>query len=274
MKKSTKIAHINHKMRTVSVFGTAIFVAFVAVQSFTVGSAILQYGELQIGGVVAGNIIGALVAFAIPPVAYFIGDNSTKSRSRYEHYYNGVLFALMSLGLGLLISLFLYAFIPGASDFLNTTVLSQFIPSVIALCIALIVGRAYHKKRHQHELDAYRPFQVAFITPMLLMSVAGVVALIGDAFGSARGVWHDVAAIQLLLMVVMLVVPLFLTHRTTLPGRLMDTYIAFGIGTLSILVFSQVSLQGFGDLIDPLIPFMLGSLVWLAFVYYYFYRKR
>jgi hypothetical protein len=274
MKKSTKIAHLNHRMRTVSMFGTALFVAFVIVNAFMVGSTALVLGELKMSHIIAGNIVVALAAFAIPLVAYFIGDSSTNSRSKYEHYYNGVLFAFMSFGLSLLVSLFMYAFIPGAVELLNLNQFAQFIPSLIALAIALLIGRLYHKQRHQKQLDAHLPFQVAYITPMLLLAVAGAFSLFSDAFGSTRGAWHDVAAIQLLLMMVMIFVPLFLSHRTTLLGKLTDTFIAFGIGNLAVIVFSQISMKGFGDLIDPLIPFIMGTLVWLAFVYYYYYRKN
>lgn len=273
MKKSTKVAHLNHKMRTVGLFGTGLFVAFVIINTFMVGSAALTFGVLKMGHLIAGNIIAALAAFAIPLIAYVIGDSSTNSRSKYDHYYNGVLFAFMSFGLSALISIFMYAFLPGAVELLNNGPVSQFIPSLIALAIALVIGRMYHKQRRQQELDTYKPFQIAYVTPVLLMTLAGMVALFGDSFGATRGAWHDVAAIQLLLVGVMVLVPMFLSHRTTILGKLTETTIGLSIGSLAVMVFSQISLKGFGNLIDPLIPFMMGALVWLAFVYYYFYRK-
>lgn len=55
-------------------FGTALFVAFVIVNAFMVGSTALVLGELKMSHIIAGNIVVALAAFAIPLVAYFIGD--------------------------------------------------------------------------------------------------------------------------------------------------------------------------------------------------------
>ena len=97
-------------MRTVSLFGTGLFVAAVAVQAVLAGTAIWYMRLFQSSAAI--NAIGAFSVLAlsgiVPPLAAFIiGDRSTRPRSRYEHFYNGTLFAFMAIWLNMFIALFI-----------------------------------------------------------------------------------------------------------------------------------------------------------------------
>lgn len=276
MKKSTKLAHIHHKMRTVSIFGSALFIAAIIVQVVIAGSVIWY---LRIFG--SASIVNAAGAFgmlalsgALPPLAAFlIGDRSTKARSRYEHFYNGVLFAFMTTWLGMFITFFIAPLLPQFSLPFLAEELSGLWPAAASLVIAIVVGIEYGRKRHQKQLIEYLPFKLAFTIPLIALIAGSAGELIRQLINPSPTIYGVIVVVPILLMVGLLSISYALSTETKPGDKLTEACVAASVGMFATMVAAQIPYFGFGVSTEIIVPAVVGIMVWLAFLYFYFYRR-
>ncbi len=276
MKKSTKLAHLHHKMRAVSLFGSALFIIAVAVQSVATGAIIWYFGVSQ--SYMSANTVGlfcvlALAALLPPLAAFMIGDRSTKVRSHYEHFYNGVLFAFMTIWLSTFISFYvapaLFSFeLPYlAGDFYSV------LPAVIALGLVIAIGVGYGHKRHQKLLHEYLPFKLAFIIPLLALVAGGAWDLVHQLADPNPSVYGMMVVVPVIIQVAMLGISYLLSSERKVGDRLVEASVCASIGFFAAMIAGQLPYFGFGIATDIIVPSAIGVLVWLAFLYFYFYRR-
>ncbi len=275
MKKSTKLAHIHHKMRTVSLFGVGLFIAALVVQSIVVGNIVWYFTMLKSSAGVNGAAVFAMFALAgllAPLAAFLIGDRSTKIRSRYEHFYNGVLFAFMAVWLSMFLEFYVAPLMPGLKvPYLGDTMQALW-PIVAALVVSIVIGIEYGHKRHQKLLHEYVPFQIALTVPLIALiagSAWGLIRQLASPYPSAYGM---VIIVPLLLWLVLLGISYYLSTEKTMPGKITESCVSASIGLFAVMIASQIPYYGFGLATDILVPSAIGTLVWLAFVYVYYYR--
>lgn len=275
MKKSTKLAHIHHKMRTVSLFGVGLFVAAIIVQAAVVGNIVWYFTMLKSSASVNGIGLFAMLALAgllAPLAAFMIGDRSTKVRSRYEHFYNGVLFAFMVVWLSMFFTYYVAPLMPGFKLPLVSSDFNALWPVIIALVISIVIGVEYGYKRHQKLLHEYLPFQLALVLPLLALilgSAWGLLHQLASPYPSAYGM---VIVVPLLLWLVLLGISYYLSTERTMSGKVTESCVSASIGLFAVMIASQIPFYGFGLATDILVPSAIGTLVWLAFVYAYYYR--
>lgn len=263
-------------MKVVSLFGIGLFVLAVIVQATLAGSVFWHLSLLESGRYVnvAGSFLLIVLAAILPPVAaYFIGDKSTKNRSQYEHHYNGVLFALLSVWITLAVTVYIVPAIPMVTIPYVTDEFNKLWPAVVAVIVAIAIGITYGHKRHQVLLHEYLPFQVALITPLAALvasSAIGTVAELANPLPSAYGM---LMLVPLFVMGLMLVVPLILSAEKSLMGKLTEAVLAASVGLFAVMIASQIPFFGLGIGTDIIIPALAGLVTWLAYLYYYYYRK-
>ncbi|MDQ5982326.1 MAG: hypothetical protein QG549_323 [Patescibacteria group bacterium] len=97
MTNMKKHKHINKIKRTTILFGYVLFgLSLVSLTLYTV----IPFGSLLFTPAVQhfniAIILGSLVAGALLPtlLAYILGDKSTRTKSKLDHHFNGVLFAI------------------------------------------------------------------------------------------------------------------------------------------------------------------------------------
>lgn len=263
-------------MRTVSLFGSALFIAAVVVQAIAAGTIIWYLRMFESSTAVnAASAFGVLALSGILPplIAFMVGDRSTKVRSKYEHFYNGMLFAFMTIWLGMFIALFVA---PRVSGFLApyiTDELGGIWPAVLALAIAIALGIEYGHKRHQKLLHEFLPFKLAFIIPLLSLIAGSAWELIRQIASPKPSVYGAVIVLPLLLMVGLIVISYFLSREQTPGNKMSEACISASIGLFAIMTASQIPYFGFGISTEIVVPSAVGILVWLAFLYYYYYRQ-
>lgn len=276
MKKSTKIAHLHHKMRTVSLFGSALFIVAVIVQAVIAGTVIWHLRVFEASAAIsAAGAFGVLtLAGILPPlIAFTIGDRSTKVRSRYEHFYNGILFAFMTIWLGMFIALFVAPRVSGFLPPYVTDDLGGIWPAVLALVVAIVIGIEYGYKRHQKLLHEYLPFKLAFVISLLALIAGSIWELARQLASPNPSVYGIVIMVPILLMIGLLVISYFLSTEKGAGNKLTEACVAASVGLFAIMIASQIPYFGFGISTQIIMPSVIGILVWLTFLYFYFYRQ-
>jgi len=276
MKKSTKIAHIHHKMRTVSVFGSALFIAAIAVQAVVAGTVLWYLRVFETSAAInAAGAFGLLaLAGVLPPlVAFFIGDRSTKVRSRYEHFYNGMLFAFMTIWLSMFITFYVAPLLAGVKVPFLADELSGIWPAMVSLVIAIAIGIEYGHKRHQKLLHEFLPFKLALTIPLIALIAGSAWELIRQLASPNPSVYGMIILLPVILMVGLLVISYFLSVERNAGAKLTEACISASVGLFAIMIASQLRYAGFGIATDILVPSAIGIFVWLAFLYFYFYRR-
>lgn len=263
-------------MRTVSLFGAALFISALIIGAFGVGSAIWYLSLLGSSAVVsaAGEFGKLALAGVLPPLAAFIvGDRSTKVRSRYEHFYNGVLFALMTSWLSMFITFFVVPQLPVFKFPFLAAELNAMWPALLALVIAIVIGLEYGHKRHQKLLHEYLPFKLALTIPLIALIAGSAGELIRQLASPNPSVYGMIVMVPLILMVGLLVISYFLSTERNAGDRLTEASICASIGLFATMIASQIPYFGFGISTEVIVPSVIGILVWLAFLYFYFYRR-
>ena len=276
MKKSTKIAHIHHKMRTVSLFGSALFIAAITIQAVVAGTVLwyLRVFETSVAINAAGAFGLLALAGILPPlIAFFIGDRSTKVRSKYEHFYNGMLFAFMTIWLGMFITFYIAPSLSGIKIPFLTNEFGGIWPAMFALAIAIAIGIEYGQKRHQKLLHEFLPFKLALTIPLIALIAGSAWELIRQLASPNPSVYGLMIIMPVILMVGLLVISYTLSTERTPGDKLTEACVSASIGLFAIMIASQLRYAGFGIATDILVPSAIGILVWLAFLYFYFYRR-
>lgn len=275
MKKSTKLAHIHHKMRTISLFGSSLFIAAVAIQAVVVGTVIWHFRILESSVVANASSVFCMLALAslIPPMAAFlIGDRSTKVRSHYEHFYNGVLFAFMTVWLSMFMTFYVVPMLPVVEVPYLTDEFNRLWPAILALAVAIAIGIEYGRKRHQKVLHEYLPFQLAFVIPLFALIAGSAWDLIRQLASPIPSAYGMMIIVPFVLQLGLLAISYYLSTEHSAVGKLTEASIAASIGLFTIMIASQVPYFGFGIATGILVPSAIGIVVWLAFLYFYFYR--
>ena len=273
MKKMTKLAHLHHKMRTVSLFGVALFIAAVIIQAAVVGTTIWHLGFATANARVNAAFLLGVVALSglLPPlVAFTIGERSTQTRSRYEHFYNGVLFAMLAIWVVMFISLLVSPLVAANAPAQFNTLW----PAMVAIVVVLCLGLAYGKKRHQKLLHEYQPFQLALVLSLFVLVAMSMVELMGRLISPYPTAYGLAIVVPVLMQLTMVAVPYHLSKEKTMLGKLTEAAIAASVGLFAAMVGGQIPLNNRIAAMDILVPALIGMLVWVAFVYYYFYRVR
>lgn len=276
MKKSTKVLHLHHKMKVVSLFGVALFVAAVAVQAVLAGTTYWHLRTFDIDGGVnaAGSFLLVMVAALIPPLAaYLVGDKATKVRSEYEHHYNGILFAFLTVWLGLAVTVVAGSTLGEVRIPYLDAELNRLWPAAIALMIAIAIGISYGAHRHQKPLHDYLLFKLVFIGALATFIAAGFISTLVDILSPYPSIYGWALLVPIAIVVLMMVVPLTLSKEKTFTGKLMEAMLAVSAGIFAIMVASQIPFSGLGIATSIVVPALVGIVTWLAFLYYYFYRK-
>ena len=224
------------------------------------------------------NAIGAFSVLAlsgiVPPLAAFIiGDRSTRPRSRYEHFYNGTLFAFMAIWLNMFIALFIAPRVTGFIKPYITSDLSGIWPAIVALVITIVIGIEYGRKRHQKLLREFLPFQLAFAISLLTLIAGSAWELIRQLASPNPSVYGAMIVLPLILMVILVVISYYLSSERGILNKLTEACIAASVGLFAAMAASQVPYFGFGVSTEIIVPSAIGILVWLAFLYFYFYRR-
>lgn len=260
-------------MRTVSLFGAALFVAAVVVQTFAVGSLLWRTSLTESESAASPLLLVSMVlasALLTPLIAFTIGDKATKARSRYEHFYNGVLFALLAIWLGILVGQFIVPlFVSGLSY-----VASMAWSAVIVIAMVLGLGVAYGKKRHQKLLHEYEPYQIALVLTLFALVATSLLQLVTSLLNPYPTEYGFAIVIPALMQVVMIVVPYRLSREKTVLGRLTESAIAASIGFTAVMIVGQIPMYGLGAATNIIVPSAVGVIVWLAYLYQYYYRVR
>lgn len=263
-------------MRTISIFGAALFIAAVVIQAIVVGTVVWYYRTFDSSTV--GNASGvfsmvALSGLLAPLAAFVVGDRSTKVRSRYEHFYNGVLFALMTIWLSMFIAIFVTPLLPSLQVSSLTNGFNGVWPAIVALVVAIVIGIEYGRKRHQKPLHEYLPFKIALIIPLLALIAHSGWELIRQLASPNPSVYGMMIVVPFILMVGLLVISYFLSTERSSGDKLMEACISASIGLFAMMIAAQIPYFGFGISTEILIPSAIGILVWLSFLYLYFYRR-
>lgn len=170
-------------IKVLTMYGYGFFLASIVAILF---STVIPFSGLLLNPLVNhSNVILTLFtlvgAALLPPLAgYFVGEATTRSRSKWVHHYNGVLFAIASVWityvLGTVDYLLPQSFFTQA-DFWST--LARFWSAAVTILVLVVIGMSYARRGNkQASLLAYRPFQIAFIGSITAHVVLTLVQLV------------------------------------------------------------------------------------------------
>lgn len=233
--------HIDRIKRVTTIFGYTLFcVSLVSLTLYTV----VPFGSLFFNPAVQhfniALILGSLIAGAVLPtlIAYILGDKSTRTKSKIDHHFNGVLFAIASYWLSNL-------FVIVNSDFIRNiqnnfplpiaTIINAW-PIFAVVLILAIVAIIFAKNNNKITLLEFRPYRY-----ILLCSI---IAQFG--YGIVYSLFHDpnyfmpIALYCLIPMLIFSVLFIAVSH-IDIPKqlRITTTAVAFSIGFISMTIGSQ-----------------------------------
>lgn len=129
-----------------------------------------------------------ILAAIVPPlVGYFIGDTSTRQKSKLTHHYNGVLFAILGYWITVIVGAGMFFVDINAISFgMPTYIVGSFLPVVVALVALIILGIFYARHtKHQHSLLKYLPFRIGLlVTVGALFVISGISIASGTSYGA------------------------------------------------------------------------------------------
>lgn len=267
MTKMKKHKHIDRIKRVTTIFGYILFaLSLVSLTLYTV----IPFGSLFFNPAVQhfniALILGSLVAGAVLPtlIAYILGDKSTRTKSKLDHHFNGVLFAIASYWLSNL-------FVIVNSDFVRdiqndfplpiATIIDAW-PIFAVVLILAVVAIIFAKNNNKITLLELRPYQYILL--------GSIMAQFG--YGIVYSLFHDTnyftpVVLYCLIPILIFSVLFIAMSHIDIPKqfRLTSTSVAFSIGFISMTIGSQF-LHSSAYFSDFLWSLTIGILVVVIYV--------
>lgn len=150
--------------------GYTIFVLLVLA---TLLSTIIPYGLILLNPYsIKINVAIALVALtvgAVLPVlvGYLVGDTAIKSKSRFSHHFNGMLFGLLAYWIMMLAG----AYVQIPTNLLPHNlhmILMNLLPGCIVAIVTVVLTTTYVRSRQaKHDVLSYKPFVIVLATSVI-----------------------------------------------------------------------------------------------------------
>lgn len=166
-----------YRMELTAWFGLAIFAVGLVAQliAMNISIAVVSREWGMTPQMYVGLGISLLTGVLPPLVAYLVGEKLVKPRSKYEHYYNGVLFAFLSVWVSAIVGALMFSFVPMPTGLIIPIEYLQYLPQLTALGVVLLLAYLYGKKYKKvalHDFWLYQALLVGCITVMFLFGVA------------------------------------------------------------------------------------------------------
>lgn len=264
-------------LKITTLFGYSLFIAVTAGAIIPVASALMTL--LNTPGVRHMYVIilfGSMgLATILPPlITYIVGCRATRSTVKYERRYNGVLLAIGSVWIPLLLTLINFSGSPLPSIPFIPSQLVNFLPPILGTLILVAVGLGYGRvSQNKSSLLQYKPYQVT-----LLISVAGVLAVslwgtiryLFDHIGPLRlDSWELVTSSTTIALLAILAVSYKLAlFKSSWLERLASALIALSVASITFMAVGQLLAYSNLDIsITTTITNLLGIGTWLLFLY-------
>ena len=267
MKKSlAKLsAYEQHKMKWTVRFGYAMF-AIVVVNTLIMWSSFV-YGLTLLHGPVgplftqfAWYLITSGLGAILPPlVAYLVGERGGKTNTKYEHRYNGVLFAILASWLSIASSLY-----PWTYDAM------AYMPAVsagIALVTALIIAFVYGRHKKPISLERYLPYQLALTMTIALIVVSGLVSTLQALDVAKNPSLYALIGAEVLICCIVLWAGYRASRESGRWPRLIDSIIALSISVWTINLSMMLLMYLHVATLINIAPVLLGILCWGVYLY-------
>lgn len=142
--------------------------------STTVPMSLMLFDPRVIHANVAVLMISLTLGAILPVfVAYIIGDHAVRSKSRVQHHFNGMVFALFAYFL--MISLTVFIAVPHGilgDNPISRAVLINSIPSVgIVLVTTFFAVLHVRSRQAKKDILEYKPFSISFLVLVLLLPI-------------------------------------------------------------------------------------------------------
>lgn len=264
MQKNKKLS--NNQMSLTVLFGYSLFIltaiGTIGAVAITL-TRVLGNPAVQRERIIILFISMALATILPPLISYIVGNRATRSMSRLEHHYNGVLFGIASVWLALILS----------TSGLSAAI--QFWPAIVTTLLMLAVGIGYAKSpKQQVTLLHYKPYQAS-----LLLGIAGMIVLNGwylasyvtAHLGSLNfGSWEMITGTTVPVQLVILAISyrLSILKKSAWHARLTNASISASIGIIATIVVGQLMIMFTTINTTTLVLLMnaVGICVWIVYM--------
>lgn len=137
-------------------------------------STVIPWGQLLASPhVIRYNAILSLVALTVgallpAAVGYLVGDETTKSKDKLSHHFNGVLFGLLAYWIMTIVSAFII--LPYDLPQNARMIIINLLPSLCVLIISVPLAVAHvRSSQAKHDIMEYRPYGIALIVSIAFL---------------------------------------------------------------------------------------------------------
>lgn len=262
-----------YRMELTAWFGIAVFAlgliaqiyAFVIMWSDFSRQPLITKGQLPTYFI--GWVLPLMAAIIPPAVAFFAGERLAKPRTKYEHMYNGVLFAFLAIWLSATLSALVFTFMPVPLALAVPFEYLEFLPQLGALAIVTVLAFAYGKKYKHIVLHDFKPYQYLLIGCMGVIFAMGAMSFAIGAEGQAIEL-IAMATLGMLVSFGMIVIPYIFSNETRPLTRLTHACLAGSIGIWSLI--GMATMLGSAPKLESLqviIPSVTGLAAWFVYIY-------
>lgn len=266
-----------YRMELTAAFGLAIFAIGLLAQLLRLvadfglanaGKPINLFDTTTYSWVIIGWSATCFAAIGPPLVAYFAGERLAKPRTKYEHYYNGVLFAFLAIWLSAAVGGVMYAFTPVVVAMSLPVDYSQWAPQVSALLIVLLLAFLYGKKYKKVPLHSFKPYQVLLIGCIVTLFTLGALSLVavdGQALELVA-----ISVIGTLISVGMIAIPYIFSTEPDPVTRFTHACVAGSIGIWSLVAIGTLPAYVYSDALysaQAIATPVIGLAAWLVYIY-------
>lgn len=262
-----------YRMELTAWFGLAIFAIGLIAQLLAVVTSYTAFTKQpyvtfgQIAPIVAGWLVTLLAGIIPPLVAYLVGEKLAKPRARYEHYYNGVLFAFLAIWLSAAISSVLFSFVPVPTNLIIPFEYIQYIPQLVSLAIVVLLAALYGKKYKKVPLHDFTPYRLLLIGCIMTLFLVGTLLFMVSAYSQA-GELVVVGILGILISLGMIVVPYAFSHEIHSMARLTYACIAGSIGIWSLAAMTSLPFYAFRlEALQVMVPAVVSLAAWFVYIY-------
>lgn len=210
-------------------------------------------------------VLTAMTAILPPLVSYFAGTASTRPSIRFEHHYNGVLMALLSVWVLIVVNAVLNLYpnqlYAAFSSFGNI------LAPVISLLVILMLTCMYYRVPRQKPLNRFLPYQLA-----LTISIAAFVFLNSVTVMTLANLQIDSVLPIGLATFLAFVTVIWAGYRVSLEtsgfARLVDSLIAFSVAAWVATLLSHTLAYVGSTTLSGAFPLTAGLMAWALYLYF------
>lgn len=273
MAKLSKKQAQAYRMELTAWFGFAIFAIGLIAQLLSVSVSLAAFTKQpyvkfeQLLPIATGWVVTLLAGIVPPLVAYVAGEKLAKPRTKYEHYYNGVLFAFLAIWLSAAISAVFFSFVPMPATLMIPFEYLQYVPQVLALLIVVLLAYLYGKKYKKVPLHDFKPYRLLLVGCMLVLFLVGTLQLLVTAYSQAAEL-VVIGALGILISIGMVVVPYAFSYETHSMSRLTHACIAGSIGIWSLAAMASLPFYAFKlEALQVMVPAVVSLAAWFVYIY-------